>query len=369
MNRKEPLCARQTPTQLTSAMASAAAVEWEAAARKVLVARKPCFGLPTACPTCLPVLLYLRMAQVPFDIHVDTSFPDADHIPYVEFGDCVAFNNEKGGVIEYLKDEKIADLNSNHPNISSTTVLDTKAMVSSWLANALLYELWVVSAGSIANDIYFSDLPWPIGKILHWNKTRHVKQLLGITKLNAAEKEEEIYLKASAAYDSLSFRLGDQVFLFDNRYTSINLYPAYFSVLCVSPTDVDALFLGHALFVLSALPDTSVLRGTLQKHDNLVSFAEHHKVQLLETSSSSSSGLGSSPSPSSSTPRRRPSADHSYKPKPRAKKERTEEEKKFRRRAKYFLATQLVAVLVFLSLMGGVDSSELDDEDGLDYDD
>nr|ACR37950.1 unknown [Zea mays] len=275
------------------------------------------------------------MAQVPFDIHVDTSFPDADHIPYVEFGDCVAFNNEKGGVIEYLKDEKIADLNSNHPNISSTTVLDTKAMVSSWLANALLYELWVVSAGSIANDIYFSDLPWPIGKILHWNKTRHVKQLLGITKLNAAEKEEEIYLKASAAYDSLSFRLGDQVFLFDN----------------------------------SALPDTSVLRGTLQKHDNLVSFAEHHKVQLLETSSSSSSGLGSSPSPSSSTPRRRPSADHSYKPKPRAKKERTEEEKKFRRRAKYFLATQLVAVLVFLSLMGGVDSSELDDEDGLDYDD
>lgn len=58
-----------------------------------------------------------------------------------------------------------------------------------------------------------------------------------------------------------------------------------------------------------------------------------------------------------------------YKPKPRAKKERTEEEKKFRRRAKYFLATQLVAVLVFLSLMGGVDSSELDDDDGLDYED
>jgi metaxin len=54
-----------------------AAAEWEAEARKVLVARKPGFGLPTACPNCLPVLLYLRMANVPFDIHVDTSFPDA----------------------------------------------------------------------------------------------------------------------------------------------------------------------------------------------------------------------------------------------------------------------------------------------------
>jgi hypothetical protein len=60
---------------------AAAAAEWEAAERKVLVARKPCFGLPTACPTSLPVLLYLRMAQVPFDIHVDTSFPDAGELP------------------------------------------------------------------------------------------------------------------------------------------------------------------------------------------------------------------------------------------------------------------------------------------------
>ncbi|CAL5044346.1 unnamed protein product [Urochloa decumbens] len=337
---------------MASAAAAATAAEWEAAERKVLVARKPCFGLPTACPTSLPVLLYLRLAQVPFDIHVDTSFPDADHIPYVEFGDCVAFNNEKGGVIEYLREEKILDLNSKHPSVSPTDVLSTNAMVSTWLTDALQYELWVVTDGSIAHDIYFSDLPWPIGNILHWKKTRDVKQLLGITKLNAAEKEEEIYQKASAAYDALSLKLGDQIFLFDN-----------------SPTDVDALFLGHALFVLNALPDTSVLKGTLQKHENLVNFVEHHKVQLLEDLSSSS-GLGSSPSPSSSsTPRKRASAGQSYKPKPRAKKERTEEEKKFRRRSKYFLAAQLVGVLVFLSVLGGVDSSELDDDDGMDYED
>ncbi|KAL6606128.1 hypothetical protein ACP70R_041781 [Stipagrostis hirtigluma subsp. patula] len=329
--------------------AAAAAAEWEEAERKVLVARKPAFGLPTACPACLPVLLYLRMAQVPFDIHVDTSFPDADHIPYVEFGDCVAFNNEKGGVIEYLKEGKIVDLNSKNPSSSNPDMLSTKAMISTWLSDALQYELWVVSDGSIAHDIYFSDLPWPIGKILHWKKTRDVKQLLGITKLNAAEKDEEIYQKASAAYDALSLRLGDQAFLFDN-----------------SPTDVDALLLGHALFVLNVLPETSVLKGTLQKHDNLVNFAEHLKAQFA----ASSSGLGASPDPSSSsTPRKRASSGRSYKPKPRAKKERTEEEKTFRRRAKYFLATQLVAVLVFLSLMGGVDGSELDDDDGIDYED
>jgi metaxin len=168
-------------------------------------------------------------------------------------------------------------------------------MVMTWLSDALQYELWLASDGSIPHDIYFSDLSWPIGKILYWKKTREVKQQLGITKLNAAEKEEEIYQKANAAYDALSTRLGDQIFLFDN-----------------SPTDVDALFLGHALFVLNVLPDTSVLRSCLQKYDNLVNFTKHLKVQLLEADSdSSATGLGSTDPSSSSTPRKRASSGRS----------------------------------------------------------
>jgi len=49
-------------------------------------------------------------------------------------------------------------------------------MVSTWLADALQYELWVVSDGSIANDIYFSDIAWPIRKILHWKGLRDEKR-------------------------------------------------------------------------------------------------------------------------------------------------------------------------------------------------
>ncbi|KAE8777136.1 mitochondrial outer membrane import complex protein METAXIN [Hordeum vulgare] len=294
------------------------------------------------------------MSQVPFDIHVDSRFPDADHIPYVEFGECVAFNNENGGVIEYLREEKIVDLTSKHPSVSYSDVLPTKAMISTWLADALQYELWVANDGahwSIARDIYFSDLPWPIGKVLYWKKIREVKQLLDITKLNAAEKEEEIYRKATAAYDALSTKLGDQSFLFDD-----------------SPTDVDALLLGHVLFVLNALPATSMLRSYLQNYDNLVKLAEDIKVQLVGVDSSAAGSASSDP-PSSSTPRKTASSGQSYKPKPKAKKERTEEEKKFRRRTKYFLAAQLISVLVFLSIMGGVDSSELDDDYELEYED
>ena len=65
-------------------------------------------------------------------------------------------------------------------------------MINSWLNNAALYELWVESDGTVADAIYFSDLPWPIRRILHWKQSRDNKNLLGITKLNALEKEDEV---------------------------------------------------------------------------------------------------------------------------------------------------------------------------------
>lgn len=57
------------------------------------------------------------------------------------------------------------------------------------------------------------------------------------------------------------------------------------------------------------------------------------------------------------------------KPKTKPKKEKTNEEKTFKRRAKYFVGAQLVAVLLFLTLMGRGDDAEveLDDDEGYDY--
>ncbi|PKA50833.1 Mitochondrial outer membrane import complex protein METAXIN [Apostasia shenzhenica] len=276
-----------------------------------------------------------------------------DHIPYFEYGYYVAFNNEKGGVIETLKQEGIADLDPKSSSSSFPDWLSTKAVISSWLAEAVGYELWVASNRSIVNLVYFSDLPWLLGKLLWWKQNRVVKKRLGITNLNASEREEEIYQNASSAYQALSSRLGDQPFFFEGR-----------------PTSVDALFLGHALFVLHALPDTSVLRINLLKHDNLVKYVENLKRLFIDANSSTSTPQSSFDA-STSTPRRKASY-WSSKPKPKPKREKTDEEKTFRRRAKYFLGAQLVAVLLFLSLFGGVNSAEVqddDDDDGMAYDD
>ncbi|KAF6141776.1 hypothetical protein GIB67_027954 [Kingdonia uniflora] len=314
----------------------------------VLVARKGCFGLPTACPSCLPVYLYLRFANVDFDLRFNLVHPDSDQIPYVENGDYVAYNNEKGGVIESLKEDGIVDLDSGLPSHTIPDWLSMKAMISTWLSDAVMYELWVGSDGSAARKIYFSDLPWPIGKILHLKQTYTVRQMLSITTANAERREEEIYRKATIAYEAVSTRLGEQNFLFENR-----------------PTSLDAVFLGHSLFALQVLPDASVLQSKLMEHNNLVRYCEKHKIEVLEAGSSSSSVPSSSFNPSSpSMPKRGTPSSWSTKSKNKPKKEKTEEEKTFRKRSKYFLATQLVAVVLFLSLLtGGTDDEDAEGND------
>ncbi|KAJ4827671.1 metaxin 1 [Turnera subulata] len=315
-----------------------------------LVARKPCFGLPTGCPTCLPVYIYLKFASLPFLLDFNSKFPDSDQIPYFESGATyVAYNNEDGGVIERLRKDGIVDLDSEFCSVPEWVAM--KAMVGSWLGDALSYELWVGSDGSSARKIYYSDLPWLIGKALSVKQVFDVKQRLGITKENTDQREKEIYERAKIAYGALSTALGDQAFLFGDR-----------------PSSLDACFLGNVLVTLEALPETSVLRATLLEHSNVIRYAEKLKAEILEASSSSSF-LPSHSRTASSIPKSRPSSSSSH-PKRKQKREKTEEEKKFARRAKYFVVAQVVAVLVFLSVMGGYDFSEDADADqeGYGYD-
>ncbi|KAL6578599.1 hypothetical protein OROMI_008815 [Orobanche minor] len=87
-----------------------------------------------------------------------------------------------------------------------------------------MYELWVVPEGrASAHKIYYLDLPWSIGKFLHWRKVYKVKQLLGIGKGNAERREEEIYKRATDAYSALSADLSPQVWMLN------------FLLICFSP--------------------------------------------------------------------------------------------------------------------------------------
>ncbi|KAJ6942317.1 hypothetical protein NC652_008206 [Populus alba x Populus x berolinensis] len=161
-------------------------------------------------------------------------------------------------------------------------------MVSTRLADAIMYELWVGSDGTSARTIYYSGPPWLIGKALFMKQVYVVKQRLGITKENTEQREAE---------------------------------------------------------------ESSMLRSALLEL----------KTDFLEAGSSSSVPQFLSDASLTST--------RCSKPKKQPKRERTEEEKTFRRRAGYFLVTQVVAVLVFLSVMSSNDFSEVEvDDEGFSYD-
>ncbi|KFK40284.1 hypothetical protein AALP_AA3G354900 [Arabis alpina] len=301
-----------------------------------LVTRKPSFDLPTACPNCLPAYIYLKLAQLPFELAFNSSFPDSDELPYFENGTYVAYNNEDGGVIEKLKTDGFVNLDSQVQSLPDYVSL--KSLLVSWLEEAITYELWVGTEGISAWKIYYSDLPWVISKCLFYKQSYMAKNRLGINKANAEQRKKQIYKRASEAYEALSTRLGEQKFLFED-----------------SPSSLDAFLLSHILFTIQALPETSVLRRKLREHGNLVSYAERLKSEfLVDSSSSPSPPLHSFPS---SLPRK------GSKPKTKPKAEKTEEEKKFKKRARFFLAAQFLAVVLYLSVMGGVSSDEQEYED------
>ncbi|MED6187340.1 hypothetical protein PIB30_075472 [Stylosanthes scabra] len=308
-----------------------------------LVVRKPCFGLPTGCTQCLSAYLYLKFAQLPFQLDFHLNYPDSDQIPYFEVGDYVAYNNEKGGVTECLKrDFGVVDLDIGISSLPDW--ISTKAMLTTWLADALAYELWVGFEGyssSPAYTIYYSDLPWPLGKVLFWRKARWIKQKHGITNENAELKKEEIYRRASSAYGALSTWLGEQSYLFENR-----------------PSSLDATFLAHGLVVLQALPESSVLQPKLLEHGNLVRYVQQCKTELIDASPTPTYAWHTAGSSSTSS-RSTSSSKTKTKTKSKPKREKTEEEKTFKRRSKYFVAAQLVAVVVFITIMTSFDDAEV----------
>jgi len=115
-----------------------------------------------------------------------------DKIPYIEVGDdYVAYNNENEGIIQCLKkDVGVVDLDTEVSSLPDW--ISIKAILTTWLHDALTYELWIGSDGSSAYSIYYSDLPWPLGKVLYSQKARRVKLKHGITDDNAVVKKEEV---------------------------------------------------------------------------------------------------------------------------------------------------------------------------------
>lgn len=178
--------------------------------------------------------------------------------------------------------------------------------------------------------------------MLDWKQRLAVMQRLGVTPENAVARSEELYRKAGQAYSALSVLLGDQKFFFNNR-----------------PSSLDALVLGHLLFHMKVPFEVSTLKGEILKHQNLVNYAENWCKQLLGEEVDAAFHPKVPPPPPT-----KPVSKEREKP---AKKPRNEKDIIFKKRAKYFVIAQFVAVLMYV-VFAGIEVDEGDEDDGGDND-
>ena len=118
--------------------------------------------------------------------------------------------------------------------------ISMKAMITSWLAHAVMYELWMGSDGTSARKIYYSDLPWPISKFLYYKQVTIAKQLLGITKENADQREKEVFSPSIFLSHQFNLYLCSCYF---NRESEIFLCGAHLNSCLLGHTAVDDLIL------------------------------------------------------------------------------------------------------------------------------
>jgi metaxin len=321
----------------------------------VLLVREGGFGLPTACPACLPWFVYLKLSSVSFQTQYSGVEPDSEDLPAVEYGEAVGFASESGGILEFLKREKIADLDAALTEGERAELESCKAMVESWIVDASLYEIWMRDNDKAVRKVYFAALPMGLSYALDWKQRHSVMQRLGVTTENAKSRGDELLRKAGMAYQALSVRLQDQKLFFGDR-----------------PTSLDALVLGHLLFHLNVSLEVSNLREEISKYPNLVTYAQSLKSQLLggDDGVPMGSAFGNpkappppSPPPTSTTHHSSP--DTSGKEKP-ANKSRNDKEKLFKKRAKYFVIAQFVAILMYVVVAGIDFEDDAQDDDGSD---
>lgn len=316
----------------------------------VLVARPAAWGLATACPACLQALLHLKLAEVPVALRYTAVQPDSEDVPCVEYKGDVGFASETGGIVQFLHDKDVLDLDSGLNVAELADLRAYKEMVNSCLGDAVSYELWMKENEAAATDMYFVALPWPVNKALYWKQQRSSLSRLGFSPGEArSESVGEMYRTAVAAYQALSVRLQDKSYFFGDR-----------------PTSLDAAVLAHLLLVLRAPFAVSELKDEVGKHSNLVRYAETHanycsaeNVLAAKPNPSRPAARAAASMPGKSSKRSSTSSSSGNPRSDKGPKKTNEKEKMFRKRSKYFIVGQFISVVLYVVLVG------IDYEDGM----
>lgn len=160
-------------------------------------------------------------------------------------------------IIEFVNKKGITL--SNH--LESSQRADLKAhmtLVTNVFLSAELYISWChqETLRTVTQPRYSFPYPWPLNKILFWNKKRSVRNQLG--SLGWLDKSiEDVLVEVESCCTALSERLDKSSYFYGEK-----------------PTELDALVYGHVSAITSTtLPDES-LSGILNEYPKLIELCD-----------------------------------------------------------------------------------------------
>ncbi|KAK7480011.1 hypothetical protein BaRGS_00028744 [Batillaria attramentaria] len=215
------------------------------------------WGLPSVDPNCLAVLAYCKFSGVPLDVKV-TGNPwrsptgELPNLRHNEVSETKVHN-----IFSYLRKQ----------NWGSDFELSTKqcadvvafsSMLEEKLLPALLHLWWIDGRTYVdfTRPWYTRMIPFPLNFFVPGRKQKAASLRVFLTKggenITDSDVETKIYKEAKECLNLLSYKLGDQDFMFGRQ-----------------PSSLDALVFGYLAPILKAPLPSNQLQTHLRQCDNL----------------------------------------------------------------------------------------------------
>lgn len=225
----------------------------------------------------LAVQAFLLMAKLPFKVEMRgnaESMSPNGKIPFIRAGKFVI--SELNQIISFAG-SKGTSLTEHLDQSQKNDMSVYMSLVSNVLGNAENFVSWCepVTLEQVTKPRYGSVFPWPLNFVLNWQKKSQITKKL--SSLGWGDKSlEEVYSEVDKCCQTLSTRLDNSPYFFNNR-----------------PTELDALVFGHLFAILTTpLPDNR-LESIIRQHTNLVEFCQRIDKAFFATNGNGSSSSGS----------------------------------------------------------------------------
>lgn len=182
----------------------------------------PAWGLLNPSPFCLKLETYLRMAHIPYEAVtvLDPRGAPKGKLPYVTDGEQVIADSNF--IIEYLVAAYGDKLDRHLPNLQRAYSLALRRLIEENLYWSVVYSRWIEDKGWLeVKQEFFRHLRAPLKWFVPSLARRSVKNQLfghGIGRHN----RNEIYKIGMADLTALSEALGDKVYFFGDRPSSLD---------------------------------------------------------------------------------------------------------------------------------------------------